>query len=118
MRFLGMGESSHSLVLDILRLLKNRDKKELYQFMLKVKVKVKVKVSALVNVDKNRCSLQINTLRCKLLYNTIVKVRNVSVTSGNRPTGDRSGIIVWPSKRSIYLVLLTILLIFTILLMS
>ena len=79
-------------------------------------LKYKLKESALVNVNKNRCSLQINTLRGKLIY-TIVKVRNcecsVSVTSGNRPTGDRSGIIVWSSKRSIYLVLLTILLIST-----
>ena len=39
-------------------------------------LKVKLKESALVNVNKNRCSsLQINTLRCKLIY-TIVKVRN------------------------------------------
>jgi hypothetical protein len=79
-------------------------------------LKYKLEESALVNVNENRCSLQINTLRCKLIY-TIVKVRNcecsVSVTSGNRPTGDRSRIIVWSSKRSIYLVLLTILLIST-----
>ena len=44
-------------------------------------LKVKLKESALVNVNKNRCSsLQINTLRCKLIY-TIVKVRNVSECS-------------------------------------
>ncbi len=49
--------------------------------MLKVKVKVKVKESALVNVDKNRCSLQINTLRCKLLYTIVNKVRNVNAVS-------------------------------------
>jgi hypothetical protein len=60
-------------------------------------LKVKLKESALVNVNKNRCSLQINTLRCCKLIYTIVKVRNVnavsvSVTSGNRPTGgDRAG---------------------------
>ena len=43
-------------------------------------LKVKVKGSALVNVNKNRCSLQINTLRCKLIY-TIVKVRNMNAVS-------------------------------------
>ena len=43
-------------------------------------LKVKLKESALVNVNKNRCSLQINTLRCKLIY-TIVKVRNVNAVS-------------------------------------
>ena len=46
-------------------------------------LKYKLKESALVNVNKNRCSLKINTLRCKLMY-TIVKVRivkcSVSVT--------------------------------------
>ena len=45
-----------------------------------------------------------------MIYTIVKKVRNcecsVSVTSGNRPTGDRSGIIVWSSQRSIYLVLL------------
>jgi len=43
-------------------------------------LKVKLKESALVNVNKNRCSLQINTLRCKLIY-TIVKVRIVNAVS-------------------------------------
>ena len=43
-------------------------------------LKVKLKESGLVNVNKNRCSLQINTLRCKLIY-TIVKVRNVNAVS-------------------------------------
>ena len=43
-------------------------------------LKVKLKESALVNVNKNRCSLQINTLRGKLIY-TIVKVRIVNAVS-------------------------------------
>ncbi len=34
---------------------------------------VKGKESALVKINKDRCSLKINTLRCKLIY-TIVKV--------------------------------------------
>jgi hypothetical protein len=59
-------------------------------------LKVKLKESALVNVNKNRYSLEINTLRCCKLIYTIVKVRNVNavsvnVNSGNRPTGDRAG---------------------------
>ena len=54
-------------------------------------LKYKLKESALVNVNKNRCSLQNNnTLRCKLIY-TIVKVRIVNAVSawlaGNRPNG-------------------------------
>jgi hypothetical protein len=43
-------------------------------------LKYKLKESALVNVNKNRCSLQINTLRGKLIY-TIVKVRTVNAVS-------------------------------------
>ncbi len=45
-----------------------------------LKVKLKLKESALVNVNKNRRSLQIDTLRCKLIY-TIVKVRIVNAVS-------------------------------------
>ncbi len=45
-----------------------------------VLLKVKLEESALVNVNKNRCPLQINTLRCKLIY-TIVKVRIVNAVS-------------------------------------
>ena len=45
-------------------------------------LKVKLEESALVNV-KNRCSLKINTLRCKLIY-TIVKVRIVNAVSSAR----------------------------------
>ena len=44
-------------------------------------LKYKLKESALVNVNKITCSLQINTLiRCKLIY-TIVKVRIVNAVS-------------------------------------
>ena len=80
-------------------------------------LKVKLKESALVNVNKNRCSLKINTLRCKLIY-TFVKVRivnkcSVSVTLEIGLIGTKLEIIVWSSKRSIYLVLLIILLIST-----
>ncbi len=44
-------------------------------------LKVKLKESALVNVNKNRCSLQINTLGCKLIYTIIVKVRIVNAVT-------------------------------------
>ncbi len=43
-------------------------------------LKVKLKESALFNVNKNRCSLKINTLRGKLIY-IIVKVRNVNAVA-------------------------------------
>ena len=72
------------------------------------------KLKDLLNVNKNRCSLKINTLRCKLIY-TIVKVKIVNAVSARLLEiglmGIRTGleIIVWSSKRSIYLVLLTIL---------
>jgi hypothetical protein len=45
-------------------------------------LKVKLKESVLVNVNKNRCSLKITTLRCKLIYK-IVKVRNVNAVSAS-----------------------------------
>ena len=45
-------------------------------------VKYKLKESALVNVNKNRCSLQNNnTLRCKLIYTIVKKVGNVNAVS-------------------------------------
>ncbi len=42
-------------------------------FQIKKLFEVKVNESALVNVNKDRCSLKVNTLWCKLIY-AIVKV--------------------------------------------